>query len=65
MEGAPLIEKENFSSDVIILKLDGKEYNVLARDITFDTISDEPLHIDFLRIIEGSKINLEIPEKKA
>ena len=58
-----LIEKENFSSDVIILKLDGKEYNVLARDITFDTISDEPLHIDFLRIIEGSKINLEIPVK--
>ena len=58
-----LIEKENFSSDVLILKLDGKEYNVLARDITFDTISDEPLHIDFLRIIEGSKINLEIPVK--
>jgi len=58
-----LIEKENFSSDVIILKLDGKEYNVLARDITFDTVSDEPLHIDFLRIIEGSKINLEIPVK--
>lgn len=58
-----LIEKENFSSDIIILKVEGKEFNVLAREITYDTISDEPIHIDFLRIIEGSKINLEIPVK--
>ena len=58
-----LIEKENFSSDVIILKVEGKEFNVLPREITFDTISDEPIHIDFLRIIAGSKINLEIPVK--
>ena len=34
-----------------------------TREITFDTISDEPIHIDFLRIIAGSKINLEIPVK--
>ena len=58
-----LIDKENFSSDVILLKLEGKEYNVLPREITFDTVSDEPIHIDFLRIIAGSKINLEIPVK--
>ena len=58
-----LIEKENFASDVILLKIDGKEYNVLPREITFDTVSDEPIHIDFLRIVSGSKINLEIPVK--
>ena len=58
-----LIEKENFSSDVILIKLDGKEYNVLPREITFDVVSDEPIHIDFLRIIAGSNINLEIPVK--
>ena len=34
-----LIEKENFASDVILLKIDGKEYNVLPREITFDTVS--------------------------
>ena len=26
-------------------------------------MSDEPIHIDFLRIVEGSKINLNIPVK--
>ena len=58
-----LIEKENFSSDVVILKIDGKEYNVLPREIAFDTVNDEPIHIDFLKIVAGSKINLEIPVK--
>ncbi len=58
-----LIEKENFLSNVIVITLDGKEQNVLPRDITFDTISDEPIHVDFLRIVKGSTIILEIPVK--
>ena len=58
-----LIEKENFLSSVISLNLDGKVQNVLPRDITFDTVSDDPIHIDFLRIVEGAKIILEIPVK--
>ena len=58
-----LIEKENFLSNVIILKIEDKELKVLAREIAFDTISDDPIHIDFLRIVAGSKVNLEIPVK--
>ena len=58
-----LINKEDFLSNVISIKLDEKEQKVLPREITFDTISDEPTHIDFLRIVKGSKIVLEIPVK--
>tara|TARA_B100000686_G_scaffold102216_1_gene109500 strand:- start:478 stop:1212 length:735 start_codon:yes stop_codon:yes gene_type:complete len=58
-----LIEKENFLSNVVSLNLDGKEQNVLPRDITFDTVSDEPIHLDFVRIVTGAKIVLEIPVK--
>ena len=58
-----LINKENFLSNVISIKLDEKEQKVLPREITFDTISDEPTHIDFLRIVKGAKIILEIPVK--
>ena len=58
-----LINKENFLSNVISINLDGKEQKVLPRDITFDIISDEPIHIDFLRIVKGAKIILEIPVK--
>ena len=58
-----LINKDNFLSNVITLNIDGDEQKVLPRDITFDTLSDEPIHIDFLRIIKGSKIILDIPVK--
>jgi len=58
-----LIGKENFLSNVISINLNGKDQKVLPRDITFDTISDEPIHIDFLRIIGGARIILEIPVK--
>ena len=53
-----LIDKENFLSNVISLKLDGKEQNVLPREITFDTISDQPIHLDFLRIVDVAIIIL-------
>ncbi len=36
---------------------------VLPRDVAYDPISDEPIHIDFMRIVEGSKLILEIPVK--
>ena len=56
-----LINKENFLSNVISIKLNEKEQKVLPREITFDIISDEPTHIDFMRIVSGAKIILEIP----
>ena len=58
-----LISKENFLSNVISINLDNKEQKVLPRDIAFDNITDEPIHIDFLRIVKGAKIILEIPVK--
>ena len=58
-----LIEKENFLSNVISLKIDGKDHSVLPREISYDVVSDEPIHLDFLRIVKGSKISLDIPVK--
>ena len=58
-----LVEKEDFLSNILTLNIEGKTQNVLPRDITFDVVSDEPVHVDFLRVIKGSKIILEIPVK--
>jgi large subunit ribosomal protein L25 len=58
-----LIQKENFLSNMLNLKIDGKDENVLPRQVTFDVVSDEPIHVDFLRIIKGAKVTLEIPVK--
>ena len=56
-----LIEKENFLSNIVTLNVDGKSQNVLPREIKYDVITDEPIHVDFLRVIQGIKIRIEIP----
>ena len=58
-----LIENENFLSNIISLNLDGKSENVLPKEVTYDPITDEPIHIDFLRIVKGAKVIIEIPVK--
>tara|TARA_B100001121_G_C18637821_1_gene597632 strand:- start:610 stop:1338 length:729 start_codon:yes stop_codon:yes gene_type:complete len=56
-----LIEKENFLSNILTLKIDGKSLNVLPREVKYHIISDEPTHVDFLRILPGVKIKIEVP----
>ena len=58
-----LIEKENFLSNIIALNLDGKTQNVLPKEIKYDIITDEPIHVDFLRVVPGVKIKIEVPVK--
>ena len=58
-----LISSENFLSNILSLEINGKKEKVLPREIAYDPITDEPLHIDFLRIVDGAKIILEIPVK--
>ena len=56
-----IIKTETFMSKVFDLDIDGNSEKALPREIAYDPVSDEPIHIDFIRIIKGSKIVLEIP----
>jgi large subunit ribosomal protein L25 len=56
-----LVEKESFLSNIITLNLDGKPQNVLPREIKYNVITDEPIHVDFLRVVAGVKIRIEVP----
>ena len=58
-----IINTETFMSKVYDLDIDGSKERVLPRDVSFHPMSDEPIHIDFMRIIKGSKLILEIPVK--
>ena len=55
------IEKENFFSNIITLKVDGSNQNVLPREIKYHILTDEPIHVDFLRVLPGVKIKIEVP----
>ena len=56
-----LLASEGFLSSVIILNIDGKNQNVLPREIEYNVLSDEPTHVDFLRVVTGVKIRIEVP----
>ena len=56
-----LIDKENFLSNIITLNLDGKPQSVLPREVKYHILSDEPTHVDFLRVLPGVKIKIEVP----
>ena len=58
-----IINSETFLSKVLDLEIDGKKEKVIPREVSFHVVSDEPLHIDFMRIVSGKKIILEIPVK--
>ena len=58
-----IIKTETFMSKVVDLDIDGTLEKVLPKDITYDPLSDEPNHIDFMRIVKGSRLVLEVPVK--
>jgi len=58
-----LVRTETFMSKVFDLDIDGSPEKALPREIAYDPVSDDPIHIDFIRITKGSILTLEIPVK--
>jgi len=50
-----------FLSTLINLQVDGKDNRVICRGVQRDVVKDLPIHADFLRLSERSRINLMIP----
>jgi large subunit ribosomal protein L25 len=58
-----LINTETFTARVFDLNIDGNSEKAIPRDVSYDPVSDEPIHIDFIRVEKGSKLTIEIPVK--
>ena len=58
-----IINSDTFLSKVLEIEIEGKKEKVIPRDVSYNVISEEPIHIDFMRIVSGKKIILEIPVK--
>ena len=58
-----IINSDTFLSKVLEIEVEGKKEKVIPRDVAFHVVSEEPIHIDFMRIVAGKKIILEIPVK--
>ena len=58
-----IVNTESFLSKVLDLDIDGSSEKVIPRDVMLHPLSNEPIHIDFMRVVKGTKIILEIPVK--
>ena len=45
------------------VKIDGKVYKCILKDLQFDKVTDELIHIDFLELVEDKKVIATLPLK--
>lgn len=45
------------------IEVDGTSSKCILKDITFHPVTDEIVHVDFLRLIDGTPIKVEVPVK--
>ncbi len=49
------------SFQIAEVKLDGKSYRCIMKDLQFDKVTDKLIHIDLLELVEGKKVVATIP----
>ncbi|MEP3915973.1 MAG: 50S ribosomal protein L25/general stress protein Ctc, partial [Parasphingorhabdus sp.] len=50
-----------FMNSLVQVELDGKSTRTLPKDVSFDPVTDRPLHVDFFRLAKGAKVQVNIP----
>jgi large subunit ribosomal protein L25 len=56
-----LLMTGHFSNSVVEIELGGKKQITIPKDVAFHPVSDRPMHVDFLRIVKGAKVDVEVP----
>ena len=51
----------SFYSTIIDLDVDGKKEKILPKQLQYHPVTDQLIHFDFLRVLETTKVNVEIP----
>lgn len=55
------MKEKGFSSHLFSISLGGKKEQVLIRSIQLHPVSDRPVHVDFLRVSQDSRITVDVP----
>ena len=48
---------------VVEAKIDGTSYRCVLKDLQFDKVSDQLIHVDFLELVEDKKVTVTLPLK--
>lgn len=50
-------------SYIVVFDIEGKKETVVMREVQYHPVTDEPLHIDFYRVIKNRPIVIDLPVK--
>ncbi len=50
-------------SYIVVFDIEGNKETVVMRDVQYHPVTDEPIHIDFYRVIAGKPIVIDLPVK--
>ena len=56
-----LSKNKGFFSKIIPIELNGKKENVLTKEIQYHPVTDNIIHIDFMRVQENTIVTVEVP----
>jgi large subunit ribosomal protein L25 len=56
-----MLHTGHFMNSVVMVDVGGKANRTLPKDVQFHPVSSRPIHVDFLRIGEHSKVHVNVP----
>jgi large subunit ribosomal protein L25 len=55
------LRKKAFHVTLFDIAVDGRKERVLPRDVQFDPVGDQPIHVDFMRVGEHTRVHVAVP----
>ena len=51
----------HFFNSIVMVEVGGKQVRTLPKDVAFHPVTDRPLHVDFLRLVKGATVDVNVP----
>jgi large subunit ribosomal protein L25 len=55
------MNRGGFTQRVFDLNIGGERVSVVPRELQLHPVKDHPIHVDFLRIVKGAEIDIDVP----
>jgi len=56
-----LVYAGRFLTTLFEIDVEGEKMRALPRDYQLDPVTDKPIHVDFLRLVSGATVRVEVP----
>jgi large subunit ribosomal protein L25 len=60
-ELARAINRAGFFATIVDVSVDGAVHRTLAREVQYHPVTDTALHVDFMRVSAGGRVNVQVP----